>query len=425
MNKLHRFYILLIVLQLIIPAPGAICQSQVGDTSSLRVSEKVYVLQVAASKKYIDPEFLKKKFNLSENVRYFLKDGWYKYIIGSYKTEAEATASMAKLNLKAFVTSVQEKAVPVEEKTLSKPVHIPKDDSLSPGLKVEELRQKYQQTIREADSSFNMAKNLLLARRLYEYASFLAPDKSYPKDQVVEIDKQLMQKQSKSVFSKLPLVAYIVAGFAVILILVLYIPMKIRKKRQGPDYTQSEESLLFTDNQEPVTEFRFEGADNEDIEAPVSVTPTKNNHLIDEIMQLYPGLRKEIVNKLGDSPLDYGSVLDETERCLNSFNIVLRMEAELAWIHLCIDDPFAFLYLLKQDFTPWEQLHVFEMLKRNRISFPDFSTWLDSTNETVVLFCRRMMGDDGTNERLWRSDEDLQSIALKILKDRIGQRPPD
>ena len=60
-------------------------------------------------------------------------------------------------------------------------------------------------------------------------------------------------------------------------------------------------------------------------------------------------------------------------------------------IRLNYEDPFAFLDKLVKPFTSWEQLHVYEMINRHQITVPDFGQWLNSRNETVVVFSIRMI----------------------------------
>lgn len=392
MNKLHRFYVVLILFQLIFPGIVAFCFGQVQDDSLRETSERIYAIQVAASKVFIDPEFFRQKFNTTENIRYFLKDGWYKYIIGTYKTEAEATGKLAGFQPEAFVTSVIEnRSLPETRISSTNTSQLSQIDSLKFRHNESELRRFYNQKVREADSAFNIARNLLLARKLYEDASLIDQDKNYPKDQIVEIDKQLTQNQSQSIFSKLLSKIYVIGGCIITLILVLVLTLFLRLRSQK--HVQQKREVV-EENLESVTRYF-------------------------EIMQLYPNLSEEVSNKLGKTNLDYGFVHDEIERCLNSSNEILRMEAKLAWIRLDIDDPLSFLDKLEHDFTPWEQLHVFEMIKRNKVTLPDFSRWLNSPNETVVLFCRRMIGDKGIDDKLWKSDEGLQGLALQILNKKI------
>jgi hypothetical protein len=66
----------------------------------------VYVIQVAASKTFLDPAYYRDKFKLADEVQYFTNDGWYKYVIGQFSTQLEASTKMAKLGISGFVTKV-------------------------------------------------------------------------------------------------------------------------------------------------------------------------------------------------------------------------------------------------------------------------------------------------------------------------------
>ena len=66
----------------------------------------IYVIQLGASKTYIDPAFFKNKFKLADEVLVFKRDGWYKYATGQFKTAKEAQSKLDQLGLSGFVTAV-------------------------------------------------------------------------------------------------------------------------------------------------------------------------------------------------------------------------------------------------------------------------------------------------------------------------------
>jgi len=154
-----------------------------------------FAIQIAASKLYIDPGYFQKKFDLTDSVRFIQKEGWYKYVIGRYKTEGEAVAALASLRFDAFVTTI-----PVEKDS-----SLPSSTEVPKVLKESELRRLYNLKIRQADSAFNISKDLPAARELYLEATVIDPEKNYPADQILEIDKKLTQERSKSIFAKLTL----------------------------------------------------------------------------------------------------------------------------------------------------------------------------------------------------------------------------
>ena len=66
----------------------------------------IFTIQLAASKTYIEPEVYKKQFNLTEDVWFFEKDGYFKYAVGKYGTKEQATAAKVQGGIKGFVTAV-------------------------------------------------------------------------------------------------------------------------------------------------------------------------------------------------------------------------------------------------------------------------------------------------------------------------------
>jgi antitoxin component YwqK of YwqJK toxin-antitoxin module len=84
----------------------------------------IYCIQIAASKTYISPNHLKTQFNLVEEVLYFEKDGWYKYVIGPFPSINSAQSRLYKLGIEGFVTSIDSSALRHEG-----------DDALTSGTK--------------------------------------------------------------------------------------------------------------------------------------------------------------------------------------------------------------------------------------------------------------------------------------------------
>jgi hypothetical protein len=386
---------------------------------------KVYAIQIGASKVFIEPQYFKEKYHLNEDVRMFQRDGWYKYVIGMFASNKEATANLSGITFPAFVTYYFEaKKVPLNIPVIKDSIQSVKDttllsaDSLSVSDPDTARREQYIAKIQEADSVFYTIKDLVLARTLYHEAVLLDPEKNYPKNQILEIDRQISTNKPKSIWQRLQVAIYGILFLVGVMIVVLIFVLSLRTRRRRigrknqqmrDEYQDSITGFLFTETNTP--------PDN-------LLTPdnrVKKQILIDEIMQLYANLSGEISEKLRQLYLDLGldnesvrkarspqwhirakgfrelaqmniqTVTDEIEKCLNSSNEILRMEAQLAMIRLNTTDPFAFLDQLKQPFTAWEQLHVYEIIQRYQINPPDFSRWLDSPNESIIVFSIRMI----------------------------------
>lgn len=76
---------------------------------------------------------------------------------------------------------------------------------------------------------------------------------------------------------------------------------------------------------------------------------------------------------------------------LKQSNEVLRIEAQIGLIKLLPYVPFAFLDSQEKPFTVWEQINVFDMIRKKRIEIPEFHLWLDHWNDSVVMFCLDMI----------------------------------
>jgi len=96
----------------------------------------------------------------------------------------------------------------------------------------------------------------------------------------------------------------------------------------------------------------------------------------------------------GFRELAYMNMKDANEeifKCLNSGNEILRMEAQIALVRLNDDNPFGFLDHLIRPFSLWEQITLHELIVQHGIDVPEFRQWLNSPNDTVVMFALRMI----------------------------------
>ena len=106
---------------------------------------------------------------------------------------------------------------------------------------------------------------------------------------------------------------------------------------------------------------------------------------------------------------------------LKSKNDILRMESQLALIRLNEDDPFSFLDDLQRPFTLWEQLNAHEQIIFHNLPIPDFSRWINSPNNTVVIFSLRMIqvfkqihASKAVIASLEHPDSEVRQTAIKV-----------
>ncbi|HEY0054103.1 MAG TPA: hypothetical protein VGB63_02000 [Pedobacter sp.] len=89
------------------------------------------------------------------------------------------------------------------------------------------------------------------------------------------------------------------------------------------------------------------------------------------------------------------SVKDECAIILkhtNDRNPQLRLEAQVAYIRLCSDNPFRFLDTIREPLLEYHQIILFEVItKAETMARPRFSFWLNSKNDSVVLFSLKLV----------------------------------
>lgn len=408
-----------------IPAADEIAEirEQQQETITRIQDQFFYRVQIAASYRELPVGYFENPpYNLLEPVDMMFRGGMFKYTIGRYSSRSEALALSRSLLFPSFVVrlaekvSVQEEIIPIQAADTTR-AYRAYADSIADAARTDSISRMYNGFIYVADSLFAIP-DYVRARIQYVRARQYKPMEPYPRDRINEID-EITRTRDKKWSERIPFLLYGIVIFVIILIVVLVIIIILRTKR---DKKEAKKEEIKAEYQDTVTEYLFDEEKSGDISALRSAdTKEKKQILIDEIMQLYSNLSGEISNKLRelyfDLDLDNESVKkihsdkwhvqakgfrelaqmnvtmvnDEIEKCLNSPNNVLRMEAQLALIRLNYENPFGFLDKLQQSFTAWEQLHVYEMIKRHQISVPSFSKWLNSSNHTVIIFSIKMI----------------------------------
>jgi len=116
---------------------------------------------------------------------------------------------------------------------------------------------------------------------------------------------------------------------------------------------------------------------------------------------------------------------------VNAKNDTLRMEAQIAMVRLSDfkENPFLFLSYLKHDFSLWEQITLHQLMVEANMNVPDFGQWLDSKNESVVMFCLRMIREynqinnaEKISHIIYHGSEPVRKLAIEIAGDlKLGE----
>jgi HEAT repeat protein len=115
---------------------------------------------------------------------------------------------------------------------------------------------------------------------------------------------------------------------------------------------------------------------------------------------------------------------DAIYEALNSSNEILRMEAQIALVRLSDDNHFEFLSHLTTPFSLWEQITLHELIIQHNMPAPSFQKWLNSPNNTVVMFALRMIrefkqndSEDKVREVLSHTDPLVRTMAVQVAGD--------
>ena len=108
------------------------------------------------------------------------------------------------------------------------------------------------------------------------------------------------------------------------------------------------------------------------------------------------------------SKMNIYKAVDKVSGFLNADNYVVRKEAEVAMVNLDREHPFEFLNNKTLPLSDWEQMNMYDALIRNSIKPPEFSRWLNSNNDSVVMFSLKMI-------RMFRQNDAFDKV-LPLLK---------
>jgi hypothetical protein len=113
---------------------------------------------------------------------------------------------------------------------------------------------------------------------------------------------------------------------------------------------------------------------------------------------------------------------------VNSKNDILRIEAQIALVDLSKEDPtadaFDFLSNLKVPFSLWEQITLHQIMVQRDIRIPDFGEWLLSENDSVCMFCLRMVREYNQIQNAekirmlaFHNNDDVRKLAYEVMGD--------
>jgi tetratricopeptide (TPR) repeat protein len=308
-------------------------------------------------------------------------------------------------------------------------------NKITPDVNTGDLRQldifdfgpDYSKYLDKADKAYNLGF-FRRAKKYYSKAAEINPNSLYIKYRLNEInnykgnfnkvvfffnfDKPDLLIQSLTFF-----VVYFIFSMFIILLIILGNRRRMenlekRKQALKELYQELLVDYLFTDDNEGTIIHRFKKVISSDfnrkilIDQMIDLSINLTGDAKEKLRQLYLSLSldKDSIIKVysyrwhikvkGFHELAFMDITDaneEIERCLQSNNDIVRMEAQLALVRLNHEDSFGFLDRLEKPFTLWEQLTIYETITFHNLPIPKFDRWLFSKNKSIILFSIRMI----------------------------------
>ena len=212
-------------------------------------------------------------------------------------------------------------------------------------------------------------------------------------------------------------------GFIIFLLLRrVYVAWKTKKAAQ---LRNEIEKLVNAIMQGRIKSFAFEGETNRLIKSYTQHAFLKSEHrniLINELISIYKTMGGKAAQNLRDiylhhdlpkyslqklnswrwyikakgiqelADMDCDDAIEDIKKYSNHPQAMLRTEAQTALVKLANFDALRFLDDTSYPISEWQQLKFLHILSNKEIStLPDFSKWLKSNNDTVVIFALKLI----------------------------------
>ncbi len=115
----------------------------------------------------------------------------------------------------------------------------------------------------------------------------------------------------------------------------------------------------------------------------------------DDIKRLYKGnWHTKALSIRNLVAMEIREAVPHIRKLLNHPIEVLRLESQVAMLRLEPERPFEFLSVIETPISEWQQLSLSFYLdpEHNSENVPQFERWLHSNNESVIIFCAKMIG---------------------------------
>lgn len=400
-----------------------------------RTANKIFAVQIAASKTPINKTELSSKYNISEPIEEVKSADWNRYFVGRFENREKALALAEELNNNTKLKNVFVKEIddfPISENKLNiTDTSSNAANSIDSTVKIDSI-SKLAEITEAAPSgtvgnisyvpSNNSSENFILRIFLNDYEIFALQRKlnDYGKENIppffrrfyaLTIDKSF--EYPVVLFFLCLIVVFILNIIGVFLLLSYTIKRKARKEKFNRIFGKMYEEVLVSymfglidwptaciklkrkekkenrkvlisilrnfkenfrgDMEKLVPEiFMKLGLQNDSLKSALSSKIFTKIEGIIELTHLYPEGAKSIIKDL-----------------INAKNDCVRSEAQIAFIRLNPEEPFKFFENLTKPFTRWTQISAFNLIRIYQLPVPSFATHLERQHINIRNFSLR------------------------------------
>ncbi len=413
-----------------------------------RAGAQHYVVQLAASKDFIDLSEFPEKFGISDSIQEIVDKDWIRYVVGNFENRKMAALYaadlMAKTGMKgAFPKLIedysenkdtaQQTAAPLALDTFTTDSVKVQDESgivtakQESGATASEKNTsiKFNNSEKQEQITFSFTERNLLLKFIFGEENLMAFKSkllkygdnhfsSKRRTNYMRLVNQIFSYPIVIVFSILILIFIIH-----VILLLFFLSYSNRLKNYNERYNKVYGSLY----ESIVLSYVFSDIDWETFYKKLKYIKLAKNRkiLISILLNLHDNLKggvdaliPEIYEKLNlkkdsiktaNSFLYYKKVkglheltflcpeeaLKIIPKLLKHSNESIRAEAQKAFILLHPENPFDFLRTLQKPFSRWTQLSAFHLLRLPQLQIPSFSRYLLSSHNGVRIFCLQMI----------------------------------
>lgn len=393
-----------------------------------------YAVQLAASKSPLNISAFAKNHQIEEGIREIAADGWYRYVVGKFENLSEASRYAAQIALEAGISGAFPREIPEQTSASAENSNLVTNQE-QPSAARDSVSESTPKTLQPEPPKVNQEQVFVERtphKELNDLILKIVGDKNVnqTKRELIEYGKEHFPVPIRKIYNRFiektytyPIVlifVLLIFVFVVNVSIVLFVIYESNKYQN-----KKERYRMFYKNyyEEVLSLYLFDINDWETTLSKLKrLGKPENRRILTSVLLVFKeNLRGEMDAKITEifirldlnkdairltrsffyykkvqgirelTNLDPEKAKAIIEKFLNHKHHKIRTEAQVSYVRLHPESPFAFLKDIKSPFSPWTQLSSFYTLRLHQIPVPNFAEYIDSGQSTIRNFCLRMI----------------------------------